>query len=90
VIIARKLARVAWAIYAKHQPYNEHRVLNQHGDAGPVTRSTITYGAPCPLDKQIANEVIRRTRSARSLGNHNAVNPNKPADKRTVPLDSTA
>ena len=81
VFIARKLARVAWAIYTKRQPYNEHRVLNQHGDAAVATQTTINYAAPCPHDKEIANQVIRQARIKRSI--HNQVEQPRPTYQTT-------
>jgi transposase len=30
VIVARKLARTAWALYTRHEPYSPDRVCNQH------------------------------------------------------------
>lgn len=63
VFIARKLARLAWAIYTKHQPYNQNRVLNQRGDQATATHTTIIYAAPCPLDKEIVNQVTRQART---------------------------
>ena len=50
VFIARKLARVAWAVYTKHQPYNEQRVLNQHGEPDTAAQVPIIYSPPSPLD----------------------------------------
>ena len=41
VFIARKLARVAWAIYTKKQPYNPDRVLNQPGSPSHSSKSAV-------------------------------------------------
>jgi transposase len=47
VFIARKLARVAWAIYTKKQPYNPDRVLNQPGSPShPVDDQATTMPSP--------------------------------------------
>jgi transposase len=47
VFIARKLARVAWAIYTKKQPYNPERVLNQPGSPShPTDREVRTMPSP--------------------------------------------
>jgi transposase len=47
VFIARKLARVAWAIYTKKQPYNPDRVLNQPGSPShPTDGGTRTMPSP--------------------------------------------
>ena len=48
VFIARKLARVAWAIYTKKQPYNPDRVLNQPGSPSQSTEGGIMTISPCP------------------------------------------
>ena len=72
VFIARKLARVAWAIYTKHQPYDPHRVLNQpsaKSSTDPRHKSAITYTAANVVDKQIANTALARARSARFHNN---------------------
>jgi len=66
VFIARKLARVAWAIYTKQQPYNQQRVLNQHCDAGPTNQTTVTYAASNPVDKHIANVVLTADRQSKT------------------------
>ena len=65
VFIARKLARVAWAIYTKQQPYNQQRVLNQHCDAGPTNQTTVIYAASNPVDKHIANVVLTADRQSK-------------------------
>jgi transposase len=65
VFVARKLARVAWAIYTKHQPYNQQRVLNQHSEnpgADSASQIPITYVAVNVADKQIANAVLATAR----------------------------
>ena len=47
VFIARKLARVAWAIYTRKQPYNSDRVLNQPGSPShPADGGARTMPAP--------------------------------------------
>ena len=66
VFIARKLARVAWAICTKQQPYNQQRVLNQHCHAGPTNQTTVTYAASDPVDKHIANVVLTADRQSKT------------------------
>lgn len=53
VFIARKLARLAWAIYTKHQPYIQHRVLSQHGDTVSA-HTTVDCAAPPKIDEHTA------------------------------------
>ena len=56
VFIARKLARVAWAIYTKKQSYNPDRVLNQPvspthlTEGGMETISSLSNAAPAPKE----------------------------------------
>ena len=61
VFIARKLARVAWAIYTKRQPYNPERVLNQ-----PISPSHSPGGGmktiPSPLNV-VATPALSRSYS---------------------------
>jgi len=93
VIIARKLARVAWAIYTKQQPYDAQRVLNQpsqNHNGSQTFQTPITYAAANPLDKQIANAVIALARTRPFLDNHNATNPNRGTNAQQPTLDSAA
>ena len=68
---ARALARVAWAIYTKQQPYNPQRVLNQRSlkrDANPASETAITYAAVNVRDKLIANAVLTAARQTSASG----------------------
>ena len=85
VFVARKLARVAWAIYTKHQPYDADRVLNQpcaKPSTQPGHKSELTYAAPNVRDKQIANTVLAR---ARSGSFHNNQERDKPKTASAFP-----
>ena len=89
----RKLARVAWAIYRKQQPYNAQRVLSQPSAinaANPEPEAPIIRTVAKTVDKRIANTVLRRARSTRFLDNHNAINPNKHTHSPQEALDSKA
>ncbi len=64
VIVARKLARTAWAIFKHNQPYHPARVCSQ-----PITKSctdhhdrAIIYSAPNVVDKRIAKAVVAEAR----------------------------
>jgi transposase len=85
VFVARKLARVAWAVYTKQQPYNQQRVLNQYSDASPAAPSTLTCAAANAERKLIASAATRQRRTTRSH-----TNQNKSTHSRPAPLDSTA
>jgi len=72
VIIARKLARVAWAIYTNQQPYDAGRVLNQPSpshEGGQESQTPIAHPASKTLDRQIANAVLAPNRANPSLNN---------------------
>lgn len=93
VIVARKLARVAWAVYTKQQPYDEQRVLNQPSKDPKTSNAPqipITYRAANPQDKQIANTVIARARTRPSIGNHSPTKPNAAENAQQHTLDSAA
>jgi transposase len=85
VFVARKLARVAWAIYTKQQPYEAQRVLNQpsqcHKD-NQASQMPITYAA--------ANAVITLACANPFLNNLKAMNPNPTANPQQQILDSSA
>ena len=69
VFVTRKLARVAWAIYTKQQPYNEHRVLNQPSakhNTDLAAQTVVVYAPANPRDKQIANAVLAAARCTRT------------------------
>jgi transposase len=56
VFVARKLARVAWAIYTKQQPYDAKRVRAQQ------PQPAIAYAPANPQDKRIAETVLKIAR----------------------------
>jgi len=79
VIIARKLARVAWAIYTKQQPYDAERVLNRPSrcTVESDTISPIVRVASKPTTKQVANMPLATT-PANTTATANRHKPRRP------------
>jgi transposase len=93
VIIARKLARVAWAVYTKQQAYDAQRVLNQPSQnriPSEISQNSITYAATDPLDKQIANAVIAAARTNSFHDNPKPTDTNRGAHAQEPGLDTAA
>ena len=80
VFIARKLARVAWAIYTKKQPYCADRVLGQPASPGHSTDNGMetipspsnAFAAPAaPSRSHSTVRLARQRRSANQLSRKN-------------------
>jgi transposase len=78
VCVARKLARIAWALYTKNDTYTSTRVLNQpipkilHETAPQLT---ISHRPANLVDKQIANKAMALLKAGHFRNNHQCAKP---------------